>query len=217
MVARPVLVTGFGPFPGMPRNPSEAIVRRIGAEDLPGVAARILPTEWAVCDWLGERAGAAETVVMFGVAGGARRLRYERVSRPRARDAPDAAAMLPVRPPARSRRTALDVPALVAAARRAGFPATVSDDAGAYICNASYGAVLAAVPRALFVHVPPAQPSGILSLDGLEAHALWLIRRLGARDGDVRGAPRRGGWRPPHGRAFRWHPINPTDRNSRRP
>jgi pyroglutamyl-peptidase len=179
MTGAPLLVTGFGPFPGMPDNPSQAIVHRVAARGLPGVSARVLPTEWAVCDWLAEAARPATTVLMFGVAGRAERIRYERVSRPRAVARHDAAGRLPDRAPPRSRRTTVDVAALVRQARRNGFPVALSDDAGAYICNASYGAALSAVPHGLFVHVPQARPSGALSLDGLEAHALWLIARLG--------------------------------------
>jgi pyroglutamyl-peptidase len=44
-MAGPLLITGFGPFPGVPRNPSAALARRIGALARPktgGIPVRVL-------------------------------------------------------------------------------------------------------------------------------------------------------------------------------
>lgn len=186
-----LLVTGFGPFPGVSRNPSEALVKRIAAKRIPGVETRILPTEWATCDALPEVAGGARKVLMFGVAKGARRIRYERMSRPAAAPRPDAAGKGPGRAPTRTRRTRLDVADLVRAARRKGYPVAPSGNAGAYICNASYGAALARNPDTLFVHIPEPTRRGPLSLDGLEAHAEWLVTTLLAEKKPARVSSRR--------------------------
>lgn len=173
-----LLVTGFGPFPGVPENPSEELVRRIAARGLPGVETLILPTEWAACDALPEKLADARKVLMFGVATGARRIRYERASRPVAAEKPDAAGNGPHAPPIHSRRTRLDVTRLAKEARRKGFPVATSGDAGAYICNATYGAALALKPDTLFVHIPEPRARGPLSMAGLERHAAWLAKAL---------------------------------------
>ncbi|MCF3935575.1 hypothetical protein L1787_19465 [Acuticoccus sp. M5D2P5] len=173
------LVTGFGPFPGMADNPTSHLVRALGANPPPGVDALLLATEWAVCDTLAEIVAGYRTVIMFGVAGTAHRIRYERVSLPTASQNPDAAGRTADAPPSRSRRTVFDVDRLADTARAAGFPVVTSASAGAYICNASYGAALAANPRTLFVHVPQARPYGPLSQRGLERHAAWLLAEIG--------------------------------------
>src|SRR5690606_1355293 len=81
-----LLLSGFGPFPGVPSNPTELLVRRFAAEP-PGarfrLATRLLPTEFGGAAEL--LAGAIEAerpdaVVMLGV-GGAGPIRLERVAR----------------------------------------------------------------------------------------------------------------------------------------
>lgn len=106
-------------------------------------------------------------------------MRYERQARLGAGPMCDAAGERGPGP-SRSRWTRLDVDALVLAARAAGWPVAPSHSAGTYVCNASYGAALAANPFALFVHVPPTTARGPLSPDGLERHARWLIAALRA-------------------------------------
>ncbi len=176
-----LLVTGFGPFPKMPENPTSRLVARLADDPPVGVTARVLATEWASCRPLAAEAAGFDAVVMFGVAGGSRRIRYERVAHPVAASSPDAAGRLPEAPPPTSRRPAFDVPALVARARAAGFPVVLSSSAGTYICNAGYAAALAGNSRTLFVHVPQTLPRGPLSDDGLERHARWLIATVAAR------------------------------------
>ncbi|MEM6848030.1 MAG: peptidase C15 [Pseudomonadota bacterium] len=173
-----LLVTGFGPFPGVPRNPTTDLIQALARHRWDGVRFFVLPTHFALEDELRAAAGASDRVLMFGVSGRARQLRYERVSRPGGSALPDQAGARSAGP-WRSRRTAFDVTALAAAARRAGFPAVPSDDAGRYVCNASYGMALSVNPRSLFVHVPPTTRHGPLSGDGLVRHATWLIAALG--------------------------------------
>lgn len=186
-----LLVTGFGPFPGVPSNPSTEVVQRL-ASARPAITTALLDTEWAVTGRVAELAASHETVIMFGVAARAFRIRYERVAFPVASRHPDAAGLCASAPPARSARTRLDIAGLAAAARRAGFPVVVSGSAGTYICNATYAAALAANPRTLFVHIPAKRPRGPLGVDGLAAHALWLVDRvLAGRGVPVKRPPSR--------------------------
>lgn len=170
-----LLVTGFGPFPGVETNPSAAVAEALGAAFPGAVAAHVLPTEWRVCEDIPELARRARTVLMFGVSARARCIRYERLAWPEACALPDAAGALPRGAPLHSRRSALDVPGLVAAARRTGAEVALSSDPGRYICNAAYAAALGAKPRTLFVHVPLPGPRGLAPLVD---HAAWLAQRL---------------------------------------
>lgn len=175
-----LLVTGFGPFPGVAVNPTGCLVELIAARGLPGVTAWRMPTEWDVCGPLAETARAFDAVLMFGVAASAHRIRYERVALPRAAVLPDAAGRTDDTMSVPYRTTRLPVRQLVTAARREGFPVVLSHSAGRYLCNAAYGAALSTNPRTLFVHVPMPAGRGALSEDGLEAHALWLVGRVAA-------------------------------------
>ena len=170
-------------FRSLPRDAGKP-VRNAGAAHCKapprGIATRILPTEWAECGALPNRLAGAQRVVMFGVAEGANRIRYERVSRPGSNERADAAGEVPNEGHRRSHRTRLDVDQLAQAARRKGFPVTVSENAGAYICNAAYGAALSTNPNTLFVHIPMPGKRGPTSMAALEAHAVWLLDALKA-------------------------------------
>ncbi|MEM8852392.1 MAG: hypothetical protein AAGD34_01750 [Pseudomonadota bacterium] len=181
----PVAITGFGPFPGMPINPTEALVNALAERHGPSLRARILPTQWRVLPEVAAFASTVPVLILFGVAGTARRIRYERLSQPTAARV-DADGKLPGAAPHRRRTTRLNVPLLAQAARRQGFVVDVSGNAGSYLCNASYGAALSTNPHALFVHVPPLQRRGPLSLDGLMAHAEWLMDVLAQAEGSPR-------------------------------
>lgn len=172
-----ILVTGFGGFPGMPENPTETLVETLRRRPPPGVTAQRLDTRWDVVERLPALAARYDAVILFGVAGGARAIRYERIATPHAASRIDAAERMPGGL-WRTHLTRIDVPRFAAAARRAGFPVAVSHSAGTYVCNASYNAALSANPHALFVHVPPTTARGPLSAKGLEAHARWLIATL---------------------------------------
>ncbi len=111
---------------------------------------------------------------MFGVAGTETMIRYERIATPATGPYPDAADTMPPRL-MRSRYSGFDVPVLVDLARACGFPVRLSHSAGTYVCNAGFGAALAANPMSLFVHIPPPTRRGSLSPAGLEDHARWLI------------------------------------------
>ncbi len=174
-----LLVTGFGPFPGAPANPTEALVRELAhvppeTFGAAGFHAVVLPTEyrrsWSILRRLYGRL-APDVVVHFGLSARADALMIERTARRRcASDRPDAVGFAPRR--GQARRTgpetlASTLPAerIIAALLEAGLPAAASDDAGDYVCNATLYRSLAeaaASPRRIgFVHVPPEGARGL--------------------------------------------------------
>ena len=68
-MARPrVLITGFGPFPGVPDNPSswlaEALAAGAAAQADAELHARVLPTEWQAVTFMPDLYAAADLVVL---------------------------------------------------------------------------------------------------------------------------------------------------------
>lgn len=166
MAAPRLLVTGFGPFPGMPRNPSGGVVRQVAALPrwrIAGVDCRclVLPTTYAALDAVLEPALAqgADAVLMIGVAGRSRRVRVESRALNRISTLfPDAAGCRPaeIAAPARPalRQARFSPVAAAAILRRQGVAAHVSRDAGRYLCNAAYYRALAGACPVLFIHIP---------------------------------------------------------------
>jgi pyroglutamyl-peptidase len=164
-----LLLTGFGPFANVERNPSELVVAELAGSRVGGheVVGRVLPvsahaTPPAVRRALEETEPAA--VLLLGVAPGRAAPSIERVAVnvfdfgepdndgnvpvdvPIDADGPDAYfATLPLR-------------AILAAWREAGIPGYLSDTAGTYLCNAAlYTALHATAAERLpvgFVHLP---------------------------------------------------------------
>ncbi|MFN8535309.1 MAG: pyroglutamyl-peptidase I [Dehalococcoidia bacterium] len=165
-----VLLTGFGPFDGMPVNPSEAIVAGLAAGQPASLQTRIFPVDYDEVDRLLPAAIAEvrpEIVLLFGVAGSSDRVRVETTARNRDDSVnPDLRGERrrhrPIDPagPATLLGT-LPVAAILDALERAGIPAVRSDDAGGYLCNhAYYRAIrtldaLDLLATVGFVHVPP--------------------------------------------------------------
>jgi pyroglutamyl-peptidase len=163
-----LLVTGFGPFPGIARNPSAEIARRVaasprlrrrGAES----AALILETNYAAIERdlaPAMRDGGFDAVLMIGVAGRSRHIRVERRALNRASILlPDATKRRPAfqlgAGPA-TRPSSVDPIGVWALLRRAGLACRVSQDAGRYLCNAAYFAALSRDAPVLFLHIPRA-------------------------------------------------------------
>lgn len=162
-----LLITGFGPFPGIPENPSEVAARNIARSPrwrLLGVdvEALALATTYAAVDAelrpaLADRR--PDALLMIGVAGRAREVRVETrglnrasILLPDARKARPAKLVLGPGPHARPTRTR---PARqVVTLRRRGFKARLSINAGAYLCNASYFAALEQTIPVIFIHIP---------------------------------------------------------------
>jgi pyroglutamyl-peptidase len=176
-----ILITGFGPFPGAPINPTGALVMALARLRDPTLrnvrrVAHVFATSYAAID-RGLPALLArerpDVLLMFGLAAHRRHISIET----RARNAisravadasgelpaasliaPGARAALPLRAPARR---------LLAAVRAAEMPASLSDDAGSYLCNylcwrAGEAAARDGGPRLIaFVHVPNVDAAGV--------------------------------------------------------
>jgi pyroglutamyl-peptidase len=169
-----VLITGFGPFPGAPHNPTMALVKRLAGlrrpafddvefeshifhvtyrtvdRELPALVARARP----------------RVLLMFGLAG---RTDYVRIET-RARNAvtttfPDADRSIAMKgaivPGADAMMFGPHTAKLLRAARGTGIDARLSRDAGSYLCNyLSWRAIEAVGGKdgpllASFVHIPP--------------------------------------------------------------
>lgn len=194
--ARRILVTGFGPFPGVPFNASEHLLGTLDGLALPIVPKPRLVTAALPTDWL--RAAASfgdlvakvkpDIVLHFGVSHSATgfvietcaynqtsaRLDCAGASAPARRirwDAPD--------------RLSATMPAarIVQRLRQEGLPAQLSRDPGRYLCNAVFLESLLLAHRrrigfACFAHIP--------ALDGAENSGMarsafgWPELRRGA-------------------------------------
>ena len=168
-----VLITGFGPFPGAPFNPTGPLVERLARVRRPALAGvtivpHVFQTSYEAVDRELPKLIARykpDALLMFGLAPRAKTLRIETRAR-------NALAFLPDVSGQSLRRhtifkggpSAVALPAqarhLFAAGRTAHIPLVVSRDAGRYLCNyLCWRAAEAAArdgPRiASFVHVPP--------------------------------------------------------------
>jgi pyroglutamyl-peptidase len=202
-----LLLTGFGPFPGAPFNPTTPLVKRLARIRRPGlsdvrIVSHVFPTSYAAV----ERDLPAliaqhrpDALLMFGLATRAKRVRIETRAR-------NALALLPDVKGATVHRSkiapggpmALSMPAptvrLLNAAKGTRAPVMLSRDAGRYLCNylcwrAAEAAAAKGGPRlATFVHVPPIQrvprprqpDNPRLSLDDLARAGSGLLRALAA-------------------------------------
>lgn len=193
-----VLITGFGPFPDTPVNASGPLARRLASvarQHFAGtrIVSSVLPTEWTAAPRrladLYTRHD-PELALHFGVSARVTGLEIERIALNRCALVPDAAGTLPAAGhlvadgPADVRAT-LPVERILARLSAIGVPATHSDDAGSYLCNALlYHSVCHAGrrPRCIsgFVHIPSglagtAEPPAALTLDTAIAGGLEMI------------------------------------------
>jgi pyroglutamyl-peptidase len=168
-----VLITGFGPFPGAPFNPSGALALRLARRQRPAlagisIATHVFETSYAAVDRDLPRLieiHRPDVLLMFGLAARSRQVRIETRARNARAAFPDASGRRPMMrsivPGAAARDLRLPRQPLLVAARRAGTPVRLSRDAGAYLCNylcwrALDAAGKPAGPRRVaFVHVPP--------------------------------------------------------------
>jgi pyroglutamyl-peptidase len=179
MSRRRILLTGFGPFPGVTDNPSARLVETFASASSIALhdcelSVEILPTEWDAVGTLVPRllkSMQPHVTIHFGVSRQARSLRIERRAHNRILPRGDAAGVQP------SRRTIhIDGPAhldstvvvqrLAAKLRERGVPAITSAHAGSYLCNFVYYHSLSwamsrdAAGHVLFVHIPLARSDG---------------------------------------------------------
>jgi len=168
-----ILLTGFGPFPGVPTNPSAWLAGTLAgqwpATELQGrIHARIFPTEWQAAALLCDLCEALQPHVMihFGVSEHAKTFRIEHSAHNRTAPRADAGGALPAGPVisaegAERLDTALPAAALTRHLQTNGVAAVTSHSAGHYLCNFLYYHSLdwalrqSDPPLVLFVHVPP--------------------------------------------------------------
>ena len=172
-----ILITGFGPFPGAPFNPTGPLAMALARRRNPALRrvrriAHVFATSYEAVDRELPALLARErpdVLLMFGLASRRRLIRIET----RARNAltgavPDASGRLPIASliaPGGRAALPLRAPAqrLVAAVRAAGIPAALSSEAGSYLCNylcwrAAEAVERKGIPRLVaFVHVPNVQ------------------------------------------------------------
>jgi pyroglutamyl-peptidase len=174
-----ILVTGFGPFPGAPHNPTQPLVARLmrlrrPALDDVELSGHIFPVTYTAVDRelpLALAQHKPQALLMFGLAGRTGYLRIET----RARNAvtmlwPDAAQTRvrkgSIADGADAQRFGPHTAKLLRAARATGIDARASRDAGSYLCNYLSWRAIEAVdevngPRlAAFIHIPPLARSG---------------------------------------------------------
>ncbi|MCP1834528.1 pyroglutamyl-peptidase [Bradyrhizobium sp. USDA 4532] len=174
-----ILVTGFGPFPGAPFNPTMPLVKRLTALRRPAfddvaLSSHIFDVTYAAVDrelpeLIAEHR--PQALLMFGLAGRTDYLRIES----RARNAvttrfPDAgrqhARKGSIEGGADARMFGPHTEKLLRAALATGIDARASRDAGSYLCNyLSWRAIEAVngdndLRLAQFVHVPPLAHDG---------------------------------------------------------
>ena len=171
-MAATILITGFGPFPGAPFNPTEPLVMALARRRHPFANVRRVAHVFHVSYEAVDRELPAllarekpQVLLMFGLAGRTKHVRIEtRARNACSRRLPDAGGHVPV-----SATIAPEAPAtrplrnpgqrLVLAAQAAGVPAALSRDAGRYLCNylcwRAAEASGAGAPRlTAFIHVP---------------------------------------------------------------
>lgn len=179
-----ILLTGFGPFPGAPYNPTQPLVARLTqlrrpALDDVALSSHIFPVTYAAVDRQLPDVLAAQkpdALLMFGLAARTPYLRIET----RARNAvtmlwPDAANTRSSKRGIAGQADAMmfgpHTARLLRAARLTGIDARASRDAGAYLCNyLSWRAIetmKAGGPQlAAFIHIPPLARSGSVRRKG---------------------------------------------------
>lgn len=165
-----ILITGFGPFPGAPFNPTGPLVKRLARLKLPRtkIVTHIFETSYAAVDCdlpnLLKR-HKLDAILMFGLASRARIVRIEMRAQNALALLADASGKIPKRHAIAKGRPAampMALPSrlLLRAVREAGVRARLSSDAGRYLCNylcwhATEAAQARNGPRlAAFVHVP---------------------------------------------------------------
>jgi pyroglutamyl-peptidase len=179
---RTILITGFEPFGGEVRNPSQEIVRALDGRDIAGCRAVgvVLPCVFreAMAELKRQlRVWRPMRVICLGQAGGRAEITPERVAINvvDARIADNAGSQPVDAPVVRGGPVAywstLPVKAIVVALSQRHIPAAVSQTAGTFVCNHVFYGLMHALRRRRgvrggFIHVPwlpeqakPGQPS----------------------------------------------------------
>jgi pyroglutamyl-peptidase len=168
-----LLITGFGPFPGVRINPTTKLARLVAARLRHSglrIGTAILQTSYAAgLPALGREIDAAgpRAILLLGVAARARHVRVELFARGRSNPLhPDATGRTQAgvqRGAGLPKLTTARPQAALAHLRRLGIKSRLSPSAGRYLCDASYATALRHPAMAgqpvLFVHVPWLKPA----------------------------------------------------------
>jgi pyroglutamyl-peptidase len=180
-----ILITGFGPFPGAPYNPTQPLVERLTRLRRPAfsdveLSSHIFPVTYNAVDRelpLALQKHRPHALLMFGLASRTPYLRIET----RARNAvtmlwPDAAQTHArkgsIADGADAQKFGPHTATLLRAAQNTGLDVRASRDAGSYLCNYLSWRAIEAVdagngPRlAAFIHIPPLARSGAVRRKG---------------------------------------------------
>jgi pyroglutamyl-peptidase len=194
--ARSVLLTGFGPFPGVAENATARLVPELATRAAAAFPAftfhhDILETAWGAAPERAAHLIATHQPVLalhFGVASEANGFRIERTAQNVCRIAADVTGCLPAAaqldcagPDART--SGIDAAELAQRLGDLGYPVSISDDAGAYLCNAVLYHSLAAAEtlathpcRSGFIHIPADLSGPPLSFPEALEGSLEIIR-----------------------------------------
>jgi pyroglutamyl-peptidase len=175
MTSPRVLLTGFGPFPGVADNPSGRLVESLATRSAffgCAVQGTVLPTEWKTVSTLAPRLHRdlqPRVTIHFGVSACSKALRIERSAHNAVDGREDACgtqllACTISDGGAERLDTRLPVKALAAHLRAKGHAARLSSSCGRYLCNYVYYHSLTRTALeggdALFIHVPPTRARG---------------------------------------------------------
>jgi pyroglutamyl-peptidase len=193
-----VLVTGFGPFPGMRSNPSGDLLRWIEERHIRlsrniQLETATIPTRWNEVEHFTSGMLSEfdpDIALHFGVHSRATILRVEKLARNCSSTQADAAGEIAthhcvIDGAPQTLKSTLDTDKLVTELRARGLPAQSSTNAGRYICNALLFASLhQAEKRPLkretgFIHIPQINAHGMdrnLVLKGAEVIISHCVR-----------------------------------------
>lgn len=168
-----LLLTGFEPFLQFPVNPTEKIVQELDEDEIGGISivGLVLPVDFEEASgilhrWMEEEQ--PDAIIMLGLAAGRSHITPERIAI-NINDAgkePDNHGRMPVDRPIRPNGpdglfSTLPIRAIVDTLQANGYPASISNTAGTYLCNhVMYEAILhqrefmdREVPTG-FIHIP---------------------------------------------------------------
>ena len=202
-----LLITGFGPFPGVTENVSAWLVESLAAASPSSrlgckLHAQVLPTEWAAVGALGPNLlnqYEPRLILHFGLSNRARGFRIERSAHNRVGAKDDARGVrlmsrIILEHGQERLDTVLSSASLAKHLRKHGLPAATSRSAGTYLCNFLYYLSLEWAGRqakrcdVVFVHVPPGPHQGgplgeAELLRGADAILRYLLAVVETRDG----------------------------------
>lgn len=183
-----VLLTGFGPFPGAPENPTAQIVETLAKQRFEGVelVTCILPVIWREAE---TRISALihevrpDVILHLGLATKRMTIGVEtRARNETTRITPDAenirrtSGTIDAKGPG-LRQVRMDCARVVKTLHAASLEAEISDDAGDYICNHTlYLSLGTDVPRVGFIHLP--MPDARMSLAAMTQGIANVVKML---------------------------------------